>query len=85
LSEAESRSALVERALVCGRLIFGWHFPFRVARLRDARARGGKLSAQAVLGPLRLAATGGAKVRRCTCAGLLPAWSDQQRPLSWPM
>jgi hypothetical protein len=25
------------------RLIFGSHFPFRVAQLRDARARGGKL------------------------------------------
>src|ERR1700731_1855697 len=24
--------------------IFGWHFPFRVSQLRDARARGGKLS-----------------------------------------
>jgi hypothetical protein len=43
LSEAESRSVLDERALVCGRHIFGWHFPFRVAQLRDARARGGKL------------------------------------------
>jgi hypothetical protein len=32
-----------ERALVCGRHIFGWYFPFRVAQLRDARARGGKL------------------------------------------
>jgi hypothetical protein len=30
------------RALVCGRHIFGRHFPFRVAELRDARARGGK-------------------------------------------
>jgi hypothetical protein len=28
------------------RLIFGSHFPFRVAQLRDARARGGKLSHQ---------------------------------------
>src|SRR3984893_11496134 len=44
LSEAESRSVLDERALVCGRHIFGWHFPFRVSQLRDARARGGKLS-----------------------------------------
>jgi divalent metal cation (Fe/Co/Zn/Cd) transporter len=26
------------------RLIFGSHFPFRVAQLRDARARAGKLS-----------------------------------------
>jgi hypothetical protein len=26
------------------RHIFGWYFPFRVAQLRDARARGGKLS-----------------------------------------
>ena len=26
------------------RLIFGSHFPFRVAQLRDTRARGGKLS-----------------------------------------
>jgi hypothetical protein len=43
LSEAESRSVLDERALVCGRHIFGWYFPFRVAQLRDARARGGKL------------------------------------------
>jgi hypothetical protein len=32
------------RALVCGRHIFGRHFPFRVAELRDARARGGKPS-----------------------------------------
>jgi hypothetical protein len=40
---AESRSVLDERALVCGRHIFGWYFPFRVAQLRDARARGGKL------------------------------------------
>jgi hypothetical protein len=31
LSEAESRSVLDERALVCGRHIFGWYFPFRVA------------------------------------------------------
>jgi hypothetical protein len=38
LSEAESRSVLDERALVCGRHIFGWYFPFRVAQLR-ARAR----------------------------------------------
>ena len=30
------------RALVCGRHIFGRHFPFHVAELRDARARGGK-------------------------------------------
>jgi hypothetical protein len=30
------------RGLVCGRHIFGRHFPFRVAELRDARARGGK-------------------------------------------
>jgi hypothetical protein len=27
------------RALVCGRHIFGRHFPFRVAELRDARER----------------------------------------------
>ena len=38
LSEAESRSVLDERALVCDRHIFGWYFPFRVAQLRDARA-----------------------------------------------
>ena len=44
LRAAESRSVLDERALVCGRHIFGWYFPFRVAQLRDARARGGKLS-----------------------------------------
>ena len=43
LGDAKSRSVLDERALVCGRHIFGWHFPFRVAQLRDARARGGKL------------------------------------------
>jgi hypothetical protein len=41
-SAAESRSVLGERALVCGRHIFGWYFPFRVAQL-NARARGGKL------------------------------------------
>ena len=35
LSEAESRSVLDERPLD----IFGWYFPFRVAQLRDARAR----------------------------------------------
>jgi hypothetical protein len=29
------------------RLIFGSHFPFRVAQLRDARARGGKPPAMA--------------------------------------
>jgi hypothetical protein len=34
LSEAESRSVLDERALVCGRHIFGWYFPFRVAQLK---------------------------------------------------
>jgi Sodium/hydrogen exchanger family len=45
LSEAESRSVLDERALVCGRHIFGWYFPFRVTQLRDARARGGKMAA----------------------------------------
>src|ERR1700731_3406235 len=38
LSEAESRSVLDERALVCGRLIFGGHFPLLIALLRDARA-----------------------------------------------
>ena len=42
LSEAESRSVLDERALVCGRLKFCWHFPFRVAQPRDARALYGK-------------------------------------------
>jgi hypothetical protein len=41
---AESRSALDERALIGSRLKFGWHFPFRVAQPRDARERGGKLS-----------------------------------------
>jgi hypothetical protein len=45
LRAAESRSVLDESALVCGRHIFGWYFPFRVAQLRDARARGGKLRA----------------------------------------
>ena len=44
LRAAECRSVLDGRALVCGRHIFGWYFPFRVAQLRDARARGGKLS-----------------------------------------
>jgi hypothetical protein len=44
LGDAESRSALDERALIGSRLIFGWHFPLRVAQPRDARARGGKLS-----------------------------------------
>jgi hypothetical protein len=38
LSEAESRSALNERALGVGRLIFGGHFPLLIALLRDARA-----------------------------------------------
>jgi hypothetical protein len=42
LSEAESRSVLDERALVCGRLIFGGHFPLLIALLRDARALYGK-------------------------------------------
>src|SRR4029077_12800504 len=32
------RSVLDKRALSVGRHIFGWHFPFRVAQLRDARA-----------------------------------------------
>jgi hypothetical protein len=49
LSEAESRSVLDERALVCGRHIFGWYFPFRVAQLRDARARGGKLRERVIV------------------------------------
>jgi hypothetical protein len=31
------------------RLIFGSHFPFRVAQLRDARERGGKLSVFRIL------------------------------------
>jgi hypothetical protein len=36
LSDAESRSALDDRALVCGRHIFGWHFPFAVTSLPGA-------------------------------------------------
>ena len=42
LSEAESRSVLDERALVCGRHRFGGHFPLLIALLRDARALYGK-------------------------------------------
>jgi hypothetical protein len=38
------RGVLNESALVSGRHIFGGHFPLRIALLRDARARSGKLS-----------------------------------------
>ena len=44
LGDAESRGVLNESALVSGRHIFGGHFPLRIALLRDARARSGKLS-----------------------------------------
>jgi hypothetical protein len=40
---AESRSVLDERALVCGRHIFGWYFPFRVAQLPEAARRQTKI------------------------------------------
>ena len=40
--ETKSRGVLNERALGIGRLIFGWHLPFHVAQIRDARARSGK-------------------------------------------
>jgi hypothetical protein len=36
--ETKSRGVLNERALGIGRLIFGWHLPFHVAQIRDARA-----------------------------------------------
>jgi hypothetical protein len=42
--ETKSRGVLNERALGIGRLIFGWHLPFHVAQIRDARALDGKLS-----------------------------------------
>jgi hypothetical protein len=73
LSEAESRSVLDERALVCGRHIFGWYFPFRVAQLRDARERGGKLGAIVDgTAPPDLTVTGLAKA--------LPySWAEQER------
>jgi hypothetical protein len=41
--ETKSRGVLNERALGIGRLIFGWHLPFHVAQIRDARALDGKL------------------------------------------
>jgi hypothetical protein len=44
LGETKSRGVLNERALGIGRLIFGWHLPFHVAQIRDARALDGKLS-----------------------------------------
>jgi hypothetical protein len=44
LADAKSRGVLNESALVIGRHIFGGHFPFHVAQLRDARALYGKLS-----------------------------------------
>ena len=40
--ETKSRGVLNERALGIGRLIFGWHLPFHVAQIRDARALDGK-------------------------------------------
>src|ERR1700731_3743956 len=43
--ETKSRGVLNERALGIGRLIFGWHLPFHVAQIRDARALEGKLYA----------------------------------------
>jgi hypothetical protein len=49
LCDAKSRGTLDERALICSRFIFGWYFPFRVAQLRDARARGGKLRSYKIL------------------------------------
>jgi hypothetical protein len=39
LGDAESRGVLNESALVSGRHIFGWHFPFRVTQPKDARER----------------------------------------------
>src|ERR1700731_1437113 len=39
--ETKSRGVLNERALGIGRLIFGWHLPFHVAQIRDARALDG--------------------------------------------
>src|SRR2546430_1190657 len=38
LGDAESRSALDQRAMGIGRHIFGWHFTFPIAQPRDARA-----------------------------------------------
>ena len=40
--ETKSLGVLNERALGIGRLIFGWHLPFHVAQIRDARALDGK-------------------------------------------
>ena len=51
LGDAESRGVLNESALVSGRHIFGGHFPLRIALLRDARARSGKLSLYASKAP----------------------------------
>jgi hypothetical protein len=42
LVDAKSRSVLDEGALIGSRLRFCWHFPFRVAQPRDARALYGK-------------------------------------------
>jgi hypothetical protein len=37
LGDPKSRSTLDEGALIGGRHIFGWHLPFHVAQIRDAR------------------------------------------------
>jgi hypothetical protein len=57
------------RALVCGRHIFGRHFPFRVAELRDARARGGK--------PRNLSGLGRETARVLQSAGASAIWVAQ--------
>src|ERR1700731_4710093 len=38
LGDTKGRSALDQRAMGIGRHIFGWHFTFPIAQLRDARA-----------------------------------------------
>ena len=47
LCDSKSRGTLDERALICSRFIFGWHSPFHVAQIRDARALYGKLPCNA--------------------------------------
>jgi hypothetical protein len=43
LDETGARETKSRGVLGIGRLIFGWHLPFHVAQIRDARALDGKL------------------------------------------
>jgi hypothetical protein len=44
---APGEQIVAKRALICSRFIFGGHFPFHVAQIRDARALYGKLPCNA--------------------------------------